>query len=472
MKANPEGPIVVLGAGPTGLGAAYKLQTSSYGDWVLYERDEIVGGLSRSYCDEKGFTWDVGGHVVFSHYGLFTRLLDNLLGSSDWLHHERESWIRVFDTWVPYPFQNNIHRLPPEHCARCLEGLIASSLNPPETPFVNFEEFIARTFGEGIADIFMRPYNRKVWAYSLSKLDAGWIEDRVSVPDAVRVARNAILKTDDVSWGPNNRFRFPKKGGTGAIWEALVSRIDKNRIYYNHKVIEIDTQTKRICFANGHEIRYGTLISTMPLDCLAVMSNRQEWKELVSGLLYSSVHVIGIGLKGSPRPNNETKCWMYFPEHNTSAYRVTHFSFYSPYNVDDINKHWSLMAEVSESPENPVNPDTIVDNVIRGLVDSGLITESDQVTHTWHKRVEYGYPTPSINRDKIINRLLTELYDLGILSRGRFGAWRYEVGNMDHSFMQGWEAASHVLHGTPEITIWHPDLINQPHPVLGWNRFG
>ena len=64
-RANISGPIVIIGAGPTGLGAAHMLQKSGFRDWVMYERCESVGGLAASFMDERGCTWDLGGHVVF-----------------------------------------------------------------------------------------------------------------------------------------------------------------------------------------------------------------------------------------------------------------------------------------------------------------------------------------------------------------------------------------------------------------------
>jgi len=471
MKHHCKGPVVIIGAGPTGLGAASALHEAGCDDWVLYDRDDVVGGLARSFRDQHGFTWDVGGHVVFSHYGLFTRLLDDLLWASGWLHHERESWIRALDRWVPYPFQNNIHHLPPEVCARCLEGLISAALNGSGGPFANFDDFISRTFGEGIAEIFMRPYNQKAWAYPPTKLDTGWLGERVSVPNPVRVAHNALLKTDDTAWGPNNRFQFPVTGGTGAIWAALAQQLPTDRVITDCEALELDPGAKRIRLSNGTEQDYGTLISTMPLDCLAAISGRQDWMELASGLMHSAVHVIGIGIKGQAPPAVQTKCWMYFPEANLPFYRLTHFSKYSPNNVDDIGVHWSIMAEVSESPDKPVDASTVAAETLRGLQAIGFIECPEQVTHTWTHRAEYAYPTPSLGRDEIVHRLLPELRELDILSRGRFGAWKYEVGNMDHSFMQGVEAARHLLYGSPELTLWHPDLVNQPHPVLGWERF-
>ena len=464
-------PVVIIGAGPTGLGAALRLHQSGCDDWVIYERDSQSGGLSKSFIDESGFTWDIGGHVVFSHYKLFDSLMDELISPYDWVKHERESWIRIVKRWVPYPFQNNIHRLPRDIRARCIEELVAAAMTRSQTDYKNFDEFIGHSFGQGIADAFLRPYNRKVWASDLSKLDYGWIKDRIAIPDPLKAIRHTILKNDDISWGPNNRFRFPKRGGTGAIWKALSDKLPENLAYYDHEVVSIETRNKIVTFKNGHKQKYGTLISTIPLDCLLNMMDIVNLKDLSKNLRHSSVHVVGIGLEGAPKPENKTKCWMYFPEDNVPFYRVTHFSYYSPYNVDDIKMHWSLMAEVSESSDQPLDKSNLVNKVIDGLITSELIQSRDQVVNKWYKIVEYGYPTPTIGRDSTLNKLLPALYNLNILSRGRFGAWQYEVGNMDHSYMQGLEAASHILFATPEITLWYPDIVNQPHSILGWNQF-
>ena len=119
------------------------------------------------------------------------------------------------------------------------------------------------------------------------------------------------------------------------------------------------------------------------------------------------------------------------------------------------------MAEVSESPAKPVPASpALLEDVIQGMLNTHLIQSRDDIVDTWQVRLEHGYPTPSLARDEVILGVLPALEKLGIASRGRFGAWRYEVSNQDHSLMQGVEWANHLIQGTPEETLWHPEIVN------------
>ncbi|MBA3848424.1 MAG: amine oxidase [Opitutus sp.] len=465
-------PFLILGAGPTGLGAAWRLHELGRSDWRLLEASEHPGGLSASFTDPQGFTWDIGGHVQFSHYEYFDRAMDVFLGADGWLHHQRESWVWMRGRFIPYPFQNNIRRLPPADLEKCLLGLVEITRAPRPRP-ENFGQWIDATFGPGIAEVFLRPYNSKVWAYAPEKLNAAWVGERVAVTDLGRVLHNLVQAKDDLAWGPNNTFRFPKRGGTGAIWRACAGLLPAGRLLFGSRVAAIDLARREVRTADGRAFAYEKLVSTLPLDELIRLCGRDELTPLArAGLLHSSSNILGLGLRGRPRDELATKCWMYFPEDDCPFYRVTVFSNYSPNNVPDIRTHWSLMTEVSESPDKPVDQATLMEQVIAGALNTRLIERREDIVSTWAFRAGHGYPTPALQRDRALAELLPFFERHEVYSRGRFGAWKYEVSNQDHSFMQGVEVVERLVHGRPEITLADPAHANakrHPWPFARWS---
>jgi len=462
---------LILGAGPTGLGAARRLEELGQKDWLLLESAGEAGGLAASFVDEQGFTWDIGGHVQFSHYEYFDRAMEEFLGKDGWLHHERESWVWMHDRFIPYPFQNNIRRLPAGDLDKCLAGLVDITRSGGVKPN-NFREWILATFGRGLADVFMLPYNFKVWAYPPELMNAVWVGERVAVTDLKRVLHNLVHAKDDVSWGPNNTFQFPKTGGTGAIWRECASRLPREKLRFNTTVANIDLDRREVTDGSGGTFQYDNLISTLPLRELIRLSGQSQFEKIAGrGLLYSSSNIFGIGLRGKPRDELAKKCWMYFPEDNCPFYRVTVFSNYSPNNVPDIKTNWSLMAEVSESPLKPVNQSQLLEQVIEGMLATRLIERREDIVSTWKYRAGYGYPTPGLERDAALAELLPFFESKGVYSRGRFGLWKYEVSNQDHSFMQGVEVVERLCNGQAEITAQNPNLANSkrhPWPFESW----
>ena len=443
--------IIIIGAGPTGLGAAWRLHELGYKNWAIYEKNPYVGGLAASFVDEKGFTWDVGGHVLFSHYTYFDDLIDKLL-KNDYLEHLRESWIRIADTWLPYPFQNNIRYLPKEMLYNCLMGLLESR-NSDRTP-EDFYGWLQNTFGAGIVKYFMEPYNRKVWAYPLQKISKDWIAERVSVVDLKRVLANVIFQKDDVDWGPNNTFRFPLYGGTGEIFRRIEPYI-KDHLVLGREAISFDLTKQTIGFSDHGVDTYDFLINTMPLDIFLkrTVDAPGHLKKETDLLKHTNGLIIGLGF-GQKIDNN--RCWMYFPEFNTPFYRVTNFSNYSFNNVPrgDTEYYYSLMCEVSYSPFKPVDKRKIEEKTTQGLMNSGMINsrDADNIISRYILDVPYTYPVPTLSRDQVLGTLQGYLESHQVFSRGRFGGWKYEVGNMDHSTMQGVEVVNRLLLNEKEST--------------------
>lgn len=454
--------VLVIGAGPCGLGCLRELARHGQRDVAVLEAADRPGGLATSYVDPQGFTWDRGGHVVFSHYGEFDRLLGDVLGD-DVLHHDRSSWVLAAGAWVPYPFQNNLHRLPVEAAHECLVGLVSAQATPngtngPGGPATNgragdFATWIRATFGPGIERHFMAPYNEKVWATALDRLSASWIAERVSVIDWRDALATVLRGGDDLAWGPNNRFAFPAAGGTGEIWRRAAEPF-ADGIHYGAAVRQVDADERVVRTVDGREWGYETLVSTMPVDLLvaAVADCPEDVRAAAASLVHTTVHVVGVGYEA---PVSDDRSWLYFADPAVPFYRATNFAKYSPANVPggDTGRFSSWMCEVSSSPTRPVAADGLAERVEAALRATGVVAGRPRVASLHVDRVPYAYPVPTRERDAALAVVLPWLEARGIFSRGRFGTWRYEVGNMDHAVKMGVDVARRIVSGTAEELV-------------------
>ena len=446
--------IVIIGGGPTGLGAAYRLHELGYENWALYEKSDYLGGHACSHVDDHGFVWDEGGHVIFSHYPYFDKLVDDMLGAEE-NQLVRESWIVKENSWIPYPFQNNLRYLPKSLQVSCLLGAAKAAAETNHQESSNFRDWILATFGEGIAEAFMFPYNFKVWTTPLEQMSKSWMAERVSVVDFKRLLENVILERDDVAWGPNNKFRFPRYGGTGEIYRRMAQRFP-DRVKTGKELVAVDAAGKRVSFSDGSGDTYDVLISTGPLDLLVRMLKPAEGglMDAVAELHHNNLLVLGLGLE---KKIDTGKCWIYFADDDMPCYRATYFSHYSPFNVPkgDTERYSSLMCEMSFRVGETPDPAKEIDRVVDYLIRAKILEESDRsrIVSRYHRTVAYSYPIPTLGRDRALATLQPALRGKEIYSRGRFGAWRYEIGNMDHSVMMGVEAVDHVLAGAKETVF-------------------
>lgn len=469
--------IVILGAGPCGLGAAWRLEELARmghrsADWTIVDMAPYAGGLAQTVVDPQGFSWDMGGHVIFSHYEYFSKTLDFCM-NDEWNTLEREAWVWMRQRFIPYPFQNNIRLLPKDDLVKCLDGLLECERNKGTVKKPkNFHEWLENGFGPGLMDVFMTPYNKKVWAYPPEQMNVEWMGERVATVDTGKVLRNIVEEKDELGWGPNATFRFPKSGGTGEIYKRMASHLPQEKFKLSTKVVAVDAAKKVITYADGSTQEYDHIISTLPLDEMCKMTTGleipdDELKAAAPKFKYSSSHVVGFGMEGQPPEHLKTKCWLYFPEDDSPFYRATVFSNYSENHVAKPGQQWSLMCEVSESSYKPVDQDGLIALAEQGLRNSKLLADDDVIVSRFHCRLEHGYPTPFYGRDELCKPLFEAFYKANILSRGRFGAWKYEISNQDHSLMQGVEAADNIVIGSEETTFNFPSIVNKYKDRIG-----
>jgi len=118
-------------------------------------------------------------------------------------------------------------------------------------------------------------------------------------------------------------------------------------------------------------------------------------------------------------------------------------------------EYYSLMCETSYSQYKKIDKDSMIKETIQGLINTGMINDKDKdkIVSTYLIDAQYAYPVPTIKRDNALHNIQPCLEEKGIYSRGRFGAWKYEVGNMDHSIMQGVEIINRILLNEKE-KVW------------------
>lgn len=454
--------VAIIGAGPTGLGAAWRLQELGHKDWVLLESSPGPGGLASSQQDEFGFWWDIGVHALHSHFPYFDDVMTIVV--PEWIKHQRNSQAFMRGGWVPYPVQYNVHLLPPDERWRCVRDMFITSMNDnidaakgdmSRKRRDNFAKYLRNSFGEGLYEAFLRPYNEKVWATSLDQMGCSWMGERVPGVDFAKVLQKLCCATDlDDGWGPNSEFMYPAKRGNGSIWWTMfTNHLWADHVVFNHTVAGIYLKAKKL--RAMHRTRgpvvfdYDVLINTAPLDKFGGMCVDRNLGPC--DLRKTTTHVVGLGFKGSPPADLADKNWMYFPESQFPFYRAATLSSFAPGMAPQ--GHWSLLCETASTPDfKPYAekvPYTLADECIAALARARMVDPESVVVKNY-SRHEYGYPVPTLDRDCIVKQCSGALEKYGVFSRGRFGHWKYEVSNQDHSFMQGVEVIDRVLNGKEE----------------------
>ncbi|MDQ1304798.1 MAG: hypothetical protein QG671_626 [Actinomycetota bacterium] len=448
------GKIVILGAGPCGLACADELTRLGYRGWTLLEAAPVAGGLAASVVDPAGFTWDLGGHVVFSHFGEFDRLLAELFAPGELLHHDRSSYVRFRDRWVPYPFQQHLQDLPAEDAEACVHDLLDVACRRREQRLpadADFATWLHGMYGSGLVERFFGPYNTKVWVMPPEQMGSSWVAERVAPvnPDEILTAFSGTAPPARC-WGPNSTFVCPSGGGTGEIWRRLATRLEGD-LRTGARVVAVDPEARTVTLASGERIGFDYLVATGPLNRLTTMTAGVPSSVRASAgrLRHTTVAVVGLGYRA---PTTDERSWLYFPQKNVPFYRATNFSKYAPANVPgaDTDTFSAWMTETSMFPRTHLSCSRLISACDRSVRCHGLVSEHAPLASAHTELIEYAYPVPTLDRDAALAEVVPWLETRGIYPRGRFGTWRYEIGNMDHAVKMGLDIARRLVNGTAE----------------------
>ena len=422
--------IGILGGGLTGLVLAYHLKDKA----EVLEKEEECGGLCRS-LREDGFTFDYGGaHIIFSRdkkpVSFMRRVLD-----SNCRQGRRENKIFYKGIFVKYPFENGLFGLPPQDRFECLYYYLTKSNGKSK----DFKDWIYKTFGKGIAEKYLIPYNEKIWKTKAENLSLEWAGGRVPEPPLEDVIKSAVgVPTEGYTHQLN--FYYPKKGGI----QSLISSLEKKtpRIVKNFEV-------KKICKENGSWLvsnekvseKYDLLVSTIPLfDLLDALEGiPKKTQDALNGLRYNSLITVMLGIDAEKLLDYTA---VYFPDKEVLFHRLGFPKIFSPNNVPQGKS--SIVAEITAQKKSSLwkmSDKEIEKKVIDDLDKLGLVKRK-KICYSQVKRTKYAYVVYDKEYYKNIKVVKDFIRKQGIILCGRFSEFEYL--NMDECVKRASRLAKEV----------------------------
>ncbi|WP_431727119.1 protoporphyrinogen/coproporphyrinogen oxidase [Verrucosispora sp. TAA-831] len=425
--------IVIIGAGPAGLSAAYHLGDEKY---TVLESEAEPGGLCRSF-DLGGATFDLGGHAFFTKHDYVRDLVEQLCEPGVFAQ-PREAWVHSHDTFVRYPFQSHLHGLPSEVVEECLVGLYeAARRQPLAAPPANLREWIELTFGPGIAARFLLPYNEKLWAFPLTEIAPGWTSNRVVTPDVAAIVGGA-LRPDRFSDFPNAVVRYPATGGFANLYQGFLRTVGER--IRRHSVVEVRPGESTVRVEGGATIGYDHLVSTMPLDELVRRTDGLDdcCRDAAGELRHNSLHLVNLVFD---RPAMTEMQRVYCADPEIPFHKLVLNSNSNP----ELRARpcFGIQAEVSFSAHKRADPEGLTDRVLAALRRIGIAEADDRVSAASVVTLPRAYPVQTSATVEARTHLLAEFQRRRIHCAGRFGEWLYI--NSDDAVLRGRVRAEEIL---------------------------
>ncbi|HST45190.1 MAG TPA: FAD-dependent oxidoreductase, partial [Luteimonas sp.] len=492
---------LVIGAGPTGLSAAYHIGEDS----LLVDANEQVGGWCRS-IEDGGYTFDYAGHIMFSNDPFVLSLYETLLGDN--LHwQDREAWVYSKGVHTRYPFQGALYGLPTDVLKECIVGAIEARFGAidstpatakrepavlprqaadnavrrdtltdccadgvvPDAPHEgdvkdqadsavtgfsdkraprNFEEFIYQVWGAGVAKHFAVPYNRKLWTVPLQEMETSWLGGRVPLPNLEEMIDGA-LRPVGKPVGPNARFGYPLRGGFQALMDGFLPHL-RGELRLSTRMVGVNLQSRVAQLSDGTTVSYQTLLSTMPLpDLIRLLGDQapEHVQRAAKALRHVSVRCVNLGVA---RPALTEKHWIYYPE-ETVFHRIFVQGNASPHN--NPQQGFGLTCEITYSPTKPLPCDgqALIDRCIAECRQVGMLTDDDVVEVANIVDMPYAYVIYDHARADNVARIRAWLASRGVVLAGRYSEWEYY--NSDHAFIAGKRAAESIASARASGTL-------------------
>jgi protoporphyrinogen oxidase len=423
-------PVLVLGAGLTGLSAARTLGARGTAYRVL-EKGDRPGGHAVTLEDE-GFRFDRTGHLLHLRDAeLRKEVLELCRG--DCREITRRSVVWSNGVYTRYPFQANTFGLPPDVAYECVMGFLEAhyAVDKPEPR--SFLDYCHLHFGKGITRHFMRPYNEKLWGVSLSEITSAWCQRFVPLP-ALKDVIGGALGVRGPELGYNQTFLYPRLG-IGELPDAMARSVGPLDLGRAPRRIDLRA---RVAELDGENVPFDVLLSTVPLSTLLALLDPlpDAVRDAAKKLRATHLYYLDVALEREPAPDFH---WAYVPEAKYPFYRVGAYTRFSPELAPPGTG--SLYVELAGRSEPDL--DALWPDVLAGLTEMGIVRSQADVRFARLRRLDCAYVVFDHDYYPALAVIEPFLAQERVISTGRYGAWTYS--SMEDALLMGRNGAELAL---------------------------
>lgn len=463
--------VAVIGAGPAGLTAAYKL--SQRGAPVeVFEADDVVGGISRT-AERDGWRFDIGGHRFFTKVQEVEELWHEILPAEDFLLRPRMSRIHYRGKLFDYPLRavNALRGLGVYEALRCVSSYGWARVRPPKDQS-HFEGWTTARFGRRLYSIFFKTYTEKVWGMPATAIQADWAAQRIKNLSLSSAVRNALLpkrNQKDIT-SLIEEFQYPKYG-PGMMWERATELVEKagGVVRLGTAVVAVHRDEQgatavTVADADGRRrVPTRHVVSSMPISQLIQVMDPPapaDVRRAADGLRYRDFLTVALVV---PEEYSFPDNWIYIHTPGVNVGRVQNFGSWSPFMVKDGRTCLGMEYFVTEGDELWSSTDEdLVELAKRELAALGLITSSDLVESGYAVRIHKAYPVYDEDYVRNVDEIRAWLAEAvpNVYPVGRNGMHRYN--NQDHSMMTAMLTVENILDGTHH-DVWAVNVEEDYH---------
>jgi protoporphyrinogen oxidase len=452
--------VVIIGAGPAGLTAAYQLAKAGRRSTVL-ESDGVVGGISRT-VEREGWRFDIGGHRFFTKVQPVEELWHEILPDEDFMLRPRKSRIFYQGKFYDYPLRamNALGNLGPLEAVRCVLSYLWARVHPPKRQDM-YEGWLAARFGWRLYRHFFKTYTEKVWGHPPSEMPADWAAQRVKNLSLTSAIVNALLprrNQKDIT-SLIEEFQYPKLG-PGMMWERCQDAVEAagTKVVMDTRVIRIHHEAGRArsltAESEGGQTDYPAtaIISSMPLSTLI---------RAAAALGYRDFLTVALVVPAATVDWNDN--WIYIHDTGVRTMRIQNFGSWSPYLVKDGCNVLGLEYTVDEGDESWTAADEdLIELGKAELGRLGLVDPADVETG-YVVRMPKAYPYYDADYKSNVDTIRTwlETHVPNVLPVGRNGMHRYN--NQDHSMYTAMLSVENLLGA--DYDVWAVNVEEEYHEV-------